>query len=71
MKKITCQIIDDEPLAIRLIENFVQRTPFLSLVASYTNPVEALMALKAHPVDLIFLDIEMPDMNGMELSCHS
>lgn len=68
MKKITCQIIDDEPLAIRLIENFVQRTPFLSLVASYTNPVEALMALKAYPVDLIFLDIEMPDMNGMELS---
>ncbi len=68
MKNITSMIIDDEPLAIRLLENFVERTPELTLVASYTDSVEALSALKSNPVNLVFLDIQMPDMDGMELS---
>lgn len=68
MKNITCIIIDDEPLAIKLLENFVERTPVLTFIASYTDSVKALAALKSNPVDLVFLDIQMPDMDGMELS---
>ena len=68
MKNITCIIIDDEPLAIKLLENFVERTPVLTFIASYTDSVTALAALKSNPVDLVFLDIQMPDMDGMELS---
>jgi two-component system LytT family response regulator len=68
MRKISCIVIDDEPLAIKLIETFIERTPFLALAGSYTNPIEAFSAIKEKDVDLIFLDIQMPDMNGMELS---
>lgn len=68
MRKITCAIVDDEPLAVKLIESFVARTPFLTLEASFTDSVDAVTRLKANPVDLLFLDIQMPDMDGMELS---
>ena len=66
--EITCLIIDDEPLAIKLIENFVKRTPFLKLCGSYDNSIEGLAAISERPVNLLFLDIQMPDLNGMELS---
>lgn len=65
---IRCAIVDDEPLAVRLIENFIARTPFLELAASFTDSVEALEALRTSPVDVLFLDIQMPDMDGLELS---
>jgi DNA-binding LytR/AlgR family response regulator len=65
---ITCTIVDDEPLAVKLLESFVERTPILQLVGSYTDSVEAIAALRQQPTDLIFLDIQMPDMNGMELA---
>jgi len=68
MNPITCIIIDDEPLAVRLLESFVQKTPQLQLEASFTDSVEALGWLKEHPVNLAFMDIQMPDINGMELS---
>ena len=68
MTPITCIIIDDEPLAVRLLESFVQKTPQLRLEASFTDSVEALAWLKEHPVQLAFMDIQMPDMSGMELS---
>lgn len=68
MDKITCVIIDDEPLAIKLLENFVSRTPFLALKASYTDSVQAISDLRNESVDIVFLDIQMPDINGMELS---
>jgi len=61
-------IIDDEPLAIQLLENFIKRTPSLSLAASYDNSVAALSALQEHPVNILFLDIQMPDLDGMTLS---
>jgi len=61
-------IVDDEPLAVRLIESFVAKTPDLELKASFTDSVEAMTALKSQPVDLLFLDIQMPDMDGMELA---
>ena len=65
---ISCIIVDDEPLAVKLLESFVQKTPQLRLEASFTDSVEALSWLKEHPVNLAFMDIQMPDMNGMELS---
>jgi len=65
---LTCIIVDDEPLAIRLLENFVERTPFLVLKASFTDSISALQTIKNDVVDLLFLDIQMPDLNGMELS---
>lgn len=68
MTPITCIIVDDEPLAVKLLESFVQKTPQLRLEASFTDSVEALAWLKEHPVQLAFVDIQMPDMNGMELS---
>ncbi len=68
MEKITCTIIDDEPLAIKLIENYVGKTPFLELKGSFSDSVEAISVLKENPVNLIFLDIQMPDLDGMELS---
>ena len=66
--ELTCIIVDDEPLAVKLLESFVQKTPQLRLEASFTDSVEALAWLREHPVNLAFMDIQMPDMNGMELS---
>lgn len=68
MREITCAVVDDEPLAVKLIESFIARTPFLKLAVSFTDSVAAMTELKTHPVDLLFLDIQMPDMDGMELS---
>lgn len=66
--KLSCAIIDDEPLAVELIESYVRKTPFLELKGAYNGGVKALEALKADPVDLLFCDIQMPELNGMELS---
>lgn len=68
MRTLTCMVVDDEPLAVRLLESFINKTPDLRLVASFTDSVEAISAIKSQPVDLLFLDIQMPDMNGMELA---
>ena len=68
MTPITCIIVDDEPLAVKLLESFVAKTPQLQLLRSFTDSVEALSWLRDHPVQLAFMDIQMPDMNGMELS---
>ena len=65
---MTCIIVDDEPLAVKLLESFVAKTPQLRLEASFTDSVEALSWLREHPVNLAFMDIQMPDMSGMELS---
>ncbi|MBQ5983241.1 MAG: response regulator transcription factor [Prevotella sp.] len=68
MKPLTCIIVDDEPLAVKLLESYVSKTPDLSLVGSYTDSVEAIAAIKSLSVDLLFLDIQMPDLDGMELA---
>ena len=65
---LTCIIVDDEPLAVKLLESFVAKTPQLQLLRSFTDSVEALSWLRDNPVQLAFMDIQMPDMNGMELS---
>ncbi len=65
---MTCYIVDDEPLAVKLLESFVERTPDLDLLGSFTDSIAALDALRSQPSDLLFLDIQMPDLNGMELA---
>lgn len=65
---MTCMIVDDEPLAVRLLETMVSRTPDLELCGSFTDSIAALEALQQHPVDLLLLDIQMPDLSGMELA---
>ena len=68
MSPLRCFVVDDEPLAVRMLKNFIARTPFLELVASYTDPVQALSDIRAKAPQLVFLDIQMPDLSGMELS---
>ena len=65
---LSCIIVDDEPLAVRLLESFVSKTPDLTLLASFTDSVEAINAVKEQKPNLLFLDIQMPDLNGMELA---
>ncbi|MCL3852390.1 MULTISPECIES: LytTR family DNA-binding domain-containing protein [Parabacteroides] len=66
--KLTCAIIDDEPLAISLLESYVNKTPFLCLAGKYNSAVNALPILSKEPVDLLLLDIQMPELSGMEFS---
>ena len=66
--KLTCIIVDDEPLAVRLLESYVEKTPDLELMASFTDSIKAINAIKAQKPDLIFLDIQMPNIDGMELA---
>lgn len=66
--KLRCAIIDDEPLALGLIESYVKKTDFLTLEGCYASAVEAMQQLTEKPVDLLFLDIQMPELSGMEFS---
>ena len=68
MKTLRCIIVDDEPLAVKMLEGFVARTPFLELAGSFNDPVLALSEIRAQSPELVFLDIQMPDLDGMELS---
>ena len=63
-----CVIVDDEPLALDLLESYVRKTPFLELTGKYSSAVQAMKELNGRPVDLIFLDIQMPELNGLEFS---
>ena len=65
---LTCIIVDDEPLAVSLLETFVGRTSGLELLASFTDSVEAVEAIREKKPDIVFLDIQMPDLNGMDLA---
>lgn len=66
--KIRCIAIDDEPLALRLLSTFIKQTPFLELVQTYPNAVEALSGIEKENVELLFLDIQMPELTGMDLA---
>lgn len=68
MNRLRCMIVDDEPLAVRMLENFVARTEGLELAASFNDPVKALESLDELEVELLFLDIQMPDLDGLNLS---
>lgn len=65
---LNCIAIDDEPLALNLVCNFIEQTPFLQLVGRYSNAIEALKEIHTQETDLVFLDIQMSDLNGMELA---
>ncbi|MBL0317264.1 MAG: response regulator transcription factor [Flavobacteriales bacterium] len=68
MDKITVLIADDEPPALELMKRYVLQTPFLELVHECNNAIDALKKWKTHPVDLLFLDIKMPGLSGLEMS---
>lgn len=63
---IRCVCIDDEPLALEMMEDFIKKVPFLSLVASCNNAFEAYDVLNSNHVDLLFVDVEMPEINGVQ-----
>ena len=60
--------IDDEPLALQLVSGYIKKTPFLEFTASFDNPMDAMEYLDKNNVDLIFLDIHMPDLTGIEFA---
>jgi two-component system response regulator LytT len=60
--------IDDEPLALQLVKGYIEKTPFLELTGSFDNPVDALGFISSSDVDLVMLDIQMPDLKGTELA---
>ena len=66
--QLSCIIVDDEPLAVRLLESYVEKTPDLKLMASFTDSITAINAVKVQKPDLLFLDIQMPNIDGMELA---
>ncbi|QWX85685.1 response regulator transcription factor [Cellulophaga sp. HaHaR_3_176] len=66
--KITCVIVDDEPMALNLVESYVEKTPFLELKQKCSSAIEAMEFIKEQSVDLLFLDIQMPDLTGIEFS---
>lgn len=65
---LDCIIVDDEPLALELMESYVKRTPFLNLVGKYSSAVQAMGDIVGKNIDLMFLDIQMPELNGLEFS---
>lgn len=67
-QKISCVIVDDEPMALNLVESYVEKTPFLDLKKKCSSAIEAMEFIKTEPVDLLFLDIQMPDLTGIEFS---
>lgn len=68
MCKIRCIVVDDEPLAVEMLASFICKTPSLELAGTFTDPVLALSSIGEMKPDLVFLDIQMPDLNGLELS---
>ena len=65
---ISCAIIDDEPLAAGLLESYARKTPYLYLAGTYNSAITAMKDLRESPVQLLFLDIQMPELNGIEFA---
>jgi len=65
---LTCIAVDDEPLALDMLCAHIRKTPFLELKGRFASALQALKALREQPVDVVFLDIEMPALNGLELA---
>jgi len=63
---ITCIAIDDEPLALRQLVGFIEKVPYLKLLGQFYSAIEALDFLRKNPVDLMFVDISVPDLSGMD-----
>ena len=65
--KLRCSIVEDEPLARNLLADYVRKVSYLELIEACSNPLQALEVLRNHPVDLMFLDIQMPEITGITL----
>ena len=65
---LTCAIIDDEPLAVDLLASYAKNTPTLELAGTYTSAISAIKKLREEPVDILFLDIQMPELSGLEFA---
>jgi DNA-binding LytR/AlgR family response regulator len=63
---LNCIVVDDEPIARKLLQEYIEETDFLKLIGAAENPLKAIPLLKEQEVDLIFLDVNMPKMSGME-----
>jgi len=63
---INCLLIDDEPLALNLLEDYVSKIPYLNLAGKFDEPLKALSVLQSQKIDLLFLDIKMPDISGID-----
>jgi len=67
MKKLSCIIVDDEPIARKILHEFVEQVPFMDLQGKFENAMKAEEFLRSNTTDIIFLDIEMPKVSGLEL----
>jgi two-component system, LytTR family, response regulator LytT len=65
--KVNCLIAEDEPIAQEILRSYIDRTEFLEVIRQFSNAVEAFNYLQQYPVDLLFLDIKMPQMTGIEM----
>jgi response regulator of citrate/malate metabolism len=65
---LNCAIIDDEPLAAGLLKSYAEKTPFLHLIGTYGSAIEAMKQLRDQPAQLLFLDIQMPELSGIEFA---
>src|SRR4051812_7308364 len=63
---IRCLVVDDEPLALHILEDYISKMPFLQLIKATTNPIEALTIVQGGNVDLVFLDVQMPELTGIQ-----
>ena len=68
MNPLNCIAVDDEPLALGLVAAFIEKTPFLQLAGKFSSAVEALDVIHQQQIDIVFLDIQMPDLTGIELA---
>lgn len=65
---LNCVIIDDEPLAADMLTEYAKKTPMLNLIGTYNSAIEAMKTLRENPVDLVFLDVQMPELSGIEFA---
>ena len=63
---IRCLVVDDEPLALHILEDYISKVPFLQLIKVTTNPIEALQLVQEGGIDLVFLDVQMPELTGIQ-----
>ncbi|WP_316755036.1 LytTR family DNA-binding domain-containing protein [Pedobacter aquatilis] len=63
---LNCMVVDDEPLALSLLSDYIEKTPGLNLISAVSNPLAAISYLKSEAIDLIFLDMQMPELSGLE-----
>src|SRR5476651_677977 len=63
---IRCLVVDDEPLALHILEDYMSKIPFFQLIKATTNPIEALTLVQEGNIDLVFLDVQMPELTGIQ-----